>query len=579
MADAFNIATGAEAASDITVWSTTTGGANDRGIPTSADVAIYDANSTGTGVWDIADVESLHLKAAYAGTLPLSVNLAASGGFVQVDDGVLGRGTFDITCDTDFIVATAGALTGTTGTIAVGDGGTGDCTIASGATATAAFSDSIVDLRGTGNLANPTAANKFGMVNLAASGMTTTLTANTLVTNTTFGGGTLDTGVAFELEYRPLADVESTLGVGSDTSTIIGTGIIDIIWPGGATLNMTGFSSPAGFNMSGGSGSTVPQTMNFLGDISPDGTCTWRSDANKLITTNLLGFKFECGFHNMGTGTQSMVLNGGTGLGSRVVTGTISYNGPNNALLGDGTLTCTKLANKQGTMDVSGWTITNTGDHEVDSGATFDLGTGNILTTGAFVPVGDVDFGNGVYETSNASFDLSGANSITYGTDATIKFSGTATQTPDFGAVVGKNITDVKTSGDIAPTSKLDITGRLRTCAAGNHFLTFLVAVTNAVGEFQTVGTGALETSIRSSSAATKADIVVARAGHIQRHSGWKDTNVTGAIVNVDTLTGSNDGNNTEAGAEGLLFAEHPIVPSNGKGLGLGLGLGFKLRN
>ncbi len=81
--DKFNISVGAHNSLDDTVWSTTTGGANDTTAPGVLDKAIYDANSLGACSWNTPSVLDVDMRVGIVSTIVQTVDFICLNDFNQ----------------------------------------------------------------------------------------------------------------------------------------------------------------------------------------------------------------------------------------------------------------------------------------------------------------------------------------------------------------------------------------------------------------------------------------------------------------------------------------------------------------
>ena len=419
----------------------------------------------------------------------------------------------------------------------------GDVIIDSDVATIANFGLTLVDLTGSGDLKNETPANAFYSLSAAASGKVTTCIEAVEVVGgvLSFKGGTYDFGI-----FNTAIEGQGAQLAGALATTFLGTGSFALSLV--ADMAIEGGMYPSGINFTINTTNAGAKTLEFSGAFSC-GSFFLATASDRLITLDQLD-TCTLGFFNHGFTTDSAIwkLNGNT-----LTVGVWRYNGPNNQIVGPGTVDCTAMTHDQGTMDLQDILANNSGDHNIALGATLDLKNGKIITLGDFVPLGQVNFDSGTYIVEG-DIDLSSASGIS-ANGATIISRGANDRIIKLAGLTNYNLIIDNSAGGIARLQQAPTCGSgfFREVAKGNGTIEHLNAGAASCDHIETIGVGGAKNSNISSGAGTY-QITVLNLGPINRYSGWADCNIVGAFIRVDLLTGSDDGGNDVTGPDGIDF-------------------------
>lgn len=435
-----------------------------------------------------------------------------------------------------------------------------DCII--DAAAIADFALTRVLLVGTGNVSNPTTTNAFINLEAASSTFTTTMNGDVRVDGLlSFNGGTFDKNNNTLYVKGPGVQFAGTVTFNNTG----GGGSLRIIANAG-DVSVTGISvdTPVRFTAEGSDlGFTLLGDCDF--SLKP---VIVNNDSDTFTgTLNLDAFEMICGDIRVSLSsnpTRHAIIILGTG--TITSSGNISIETTGSSIdTGSGFITANDLDQLAGSYFGNG-AATLAGDHLLALGATFDLGSGDMLTGGAFLPLGAVDMNFGSYFVIG-DFDITGALSITYGNSQIIFFGGQALQTIDFGAASPHEVIFVRTGGIAAMVAAFIASGRMLQIATGNNIIEWLDGGAFGCTLIQTVGEGSFKTSNISSGVGTYT-ITVDDLGSVNRFSGWSNCDIIGQFIKVDLLTGSDDGGNDVTPPFGIDFGNFPFDPIDFPGLG-----------
>ena len=517
--------------------------------PGTADVASYDATAVTDCTWDIAQVTSILIDVLYTGDITQSALLYCTSDFTMVTNATSSwtTGAFDLEVDGNWAVSGAGiGVTHTSsGVIYIG----GNVTVTN---SVLDRYDSLVVIRHS--QATPTTAKSHDIdVNVAASRMNDVQFSanqtwklingfNTEVV--TFDGSNVMDDDAGGPYVVVIADTWVTPGnstyVGSSEDHIELNFSATSVNPVGADYGNCMLRFSDGIN-----GATIAGTWATSGTVfmrtSAAGTTAFVLDTSASLTTG----DVQIGNESQTARSSSFTQNSGS---------TLTVNG-DVLIVEDDNITTNIWTRLAGVLDTI---ITGNLTVETEAELAWTNDTSNVTVQG---------------NTSISATAVVASGSVTWG------FTGSGVQTLDLGAKTIFDFFANKSGGSLTSSTIVKITETLRAHATGDYNLSMPVALAHTCKQIYTTGTPAGKVSIISGTPATKFDLAVTLNGRINRYSGWKDSNITGAIVRVDTVTGSDDLNNTLAGANGLLFQKFAIVKSSGLGMGTGLGLGTTIRN
>ena len=239
--------------------------------------------------------------------------------------------------------------------------------------------------------------------------------------------------------------------------------------------------------------------------------------------------------------------------------GSFLFNNANSLLSGPGQINIGIDLNHSGAavMDCTDISIIIDGDHLLSLGGTLDLKNGQISTLGDFVPLGQVNFDNGIYIV-HGDIDLNLASGIS-ANGATIISRGAADRVVKLAALTNYTLVMDNTAGGFPRIQQAFVcgTGFYKEIARGNGTIEHLDAGASSCQHIETVGVGGAKNSNISSGAGTY-QITVVNVGPVNRYSGWADCNIVGAFIKVDTDTGSDDGGNDTTAPDGIDFGAFP---------------------